>query len=427
MNEKIAKILEKLGLYGTPQECISILSNQYSSLFRIEKGNIPYWINLVEAMNKGYRDSGKNENGHTFFLYLLFRYASNTTYPILNSFIGKFIKREGNILQTDDNKILVNHTFTNLENIRHPDIYINQLNFGNVDKSYSLSMVFENKIDSAIDREKQEKDYIRGMYRDRHGNNENKGIDNDCYAFYMVPSYSSIEINDGIHDNLGRQDVGNVLENLIPSKNYILLSYKEDILPWLENEVLVSIDPNQEYLFLNIKIYIQYLKNKFGVRENINSLKLKLIEKMKLNTLNYDDLELLNRAIELQKKNILDKLGFEIYYFIREKGEATTYIQYIKRKTNRNLPFIKIEIHEKQEGLSYILSIHCETNKNYIDKEEIKAKINNVFGVDKKVIFEDGYYYCELYNNNAENCSFDNVIKLFDEFHSKLDFLNKQA
>lgn len=64
-------------------------------------------------MNLGYRESGKNENGHSRFLYELFRYTSNGTHPIINSFINRFTDRKGFKSKTEENRIAINYTFRN--------------------------------------------------------------------------------------------------------------------------------------------------------------------------------------------------------------------------------------------------------------------------------------------------------------------------
>lgn len=271
MNEELKIVLKKLGYTNPSYDSINDLAQKYYSKFKRREKELPYWINLVEVMNLGYRGSGKNENGHSRFLYELFRYNSNGTHPALNSFINRFTDRKGFKSKLKENKIIVNYTFT--ETGRHPDIYIKRL--GEYDSEKTISAVFENKIDYAEDRKQQMEDYIKGMYKER--DNKDDFCDSNCYAFYLIPDYASIKKDDNVHDNLGRQKVDRkeVLNKLIPDENYILLSYKEDILPWLKNDLLFSL--KEKYLINNVKIYVQYLNNRFGQIESINDIKIKVM------------------------------------------------------------------------------------------------------------------------------------------------------
>lgn len=270
MNEELKIVLKKLGYTNPSYDSINDLAQKYYSKFKRREKELPYWINLVEVMNLGYRGSGKNENGHSRFLYELFRYNSNGTHPVINSLMNRFTDRKGFKSKSGENKIAVNSTFS--ETGRHPDIYINQLEV--YDSDETISIVFENKIDHAEDRDKQMQDYIIGMHKEK--NNGKIILDSNCYAFYLISDCAS-KRNDTAHDTLGRQcvDEKKVLDILIPDKNYILLSYKEDILPWLKNDLLFSL--KEKYLIDNVKIYVQYLNNRFGQIESINDIKIKVM------------------------------------------------------------------------------------------------------------------------------------------------------
>lgn len=303
---KQLKVLKKLGYINKSIEyCFSDLSNKYYNNFKEREKELPYWINLVEVMNLGHRGSGKNENGHSRFLYELFRYTSNGTHPVINSFINRFTDRKGFKSKLGDNKITVNSTFS--ETGRHPDIYINQL--GVHDSNETISVVFENKIDYAEDRDKQMEDYIIGMHNER--NNGNIILDSNCYAFYLISDFAS-KRNDTAHDASGRQKIKDqeILGNLIPDENYILLSYKEDILPWLKSE---SFSKKECYLTDNISLYIQYLNNRFKYLTDINDIILKSIKGInKMESLSLNELYSLQNGLEIliydKKKTIIERL-----------------------------------------------------------------------------------------------------------------------
>lgn len=303
---KLLKVLKKIGYINKSIEySFSDLSNNYYNNFKEREKELPYWINLVEVMNFGYRGSGKNENGHSRFLYELFRYTYNGTHPVINSFINRFTNRKRFKSKSGENKITVNSTFS--ETGRHPDIYINQL--GAYDSDETISVVFENKIDYAEDRDKQMQDYIIGMHNER--NNGNIILDSNCYAFYLISDFAS-KRNDTAHDASGRQyvDKKKILDILIPDKNYILLSYKEDILPWLKSE---SFSKKECYLTDNISLYIQYLNNRFKYLTDINDIILKSIKGInKMESLSLNELYSLQNGLEKliydKKKTIIERL-----------------------------------------------------------------------------------------------------------------------
>lgn len=277
MNKKELKdILVELGCKeNNVEDAIFNLALKYYSSFKKREKELPYWINLVDIMNLGYRNTGKNENGHSLFLCELFRYIFNGTHPVFNSFMNRFTDRkELKCKMSDEGKITVKHTFA--ESGRHPDIYVNQLEVYNSEET--ISVVFENKIDNAEDRDKQMEDYIKGMCEERK-NMKTHSPDSNCYAFYLIYEHASKK-NDNIHDDKGRQKVDdkNVLGYLIPDENYILLSYKEDILPWMKSEQLSL--PKEKYLNENLKLYIDHLENRFGLRENVNNLKADVMNKI---------------------------------------------------------------------------------------------------------------------------------------------------
>lgn len=369
-NDELENVLRKLGYTNNTIEVyLSNLAHKYYIRFKKREKELSYWINLVDVMNLGCRGSGKNENGHSRFLYELFRYSSNGTHSIFNSFIRQFTGRKDFKSKSGENKIILNYTFT--ETGRHPDIYINQLE--EYDSEKTISVVFENKIDCAEDRKQQMEDYIKGMYKER--NNKDNICDLNCYAFYLIPDYTSVKINDDEHDDFGRQKIINkeILDELIPNRNYILLSYKEDILPWLKNNICQLFYKDEKYLVDNIKLYIQYLENRFELREDINSLKIKIMNEIEnINNLNLEDLTTLQDALSLviskQKDEIInnyihkfDNTGFEADKE-RRKGSYDKGFKY--KLTNNFSIWCEININESNKFFHIGLAVNDKKDGN---------------------------------------------------------------
>lgn len=355
---KLLKVLKKLGHINKSIEySFSDLSNKYYNSFKEREKGLPYWINLVEVMNLGYRGSGKNENGHSRFLYELFRYTYNGTHPIFNSFINRFTDRKGFKSKLGDNKITVNSTFS--ETGRHPDIYINQLEA--YDSDETISVVFENKIDYAEDRDKQMQDYIIGMHNER--NNGNIILDSNCYAFYLISDFAS-KRNDTAHDASGRQKIEDqeMLGNLIPDENYILLSYKEDILPWLKSE---SFSKKECYLTDNINLYIQYLNNRFKYLTDINDIILKSIKGInKMESLSLNELYSLQNGLEKliydKKKTIIERLDRICKDFIPDPRTELNKGYIFRLKKNFSI-WIEINLDNENQDFTIGLSTDDDT------------------------------------------------------------------
>lgn len=401
-DEILKNILEKQGF----KDLVELATRYYNEFTEAEK-KLPYWINVIDAMNEGYRRSGKNENGHTRFLHDLLRYTSNNTLPILNSFMNRFTNRKDIKCLPEPDKIIVNHTFN--INGRHPDVYINQINTEN--GLETISTIFENKIDYADDREEQVEDYIIGMYNDRHKDIENASRDNNCYAFYLIADNSSKKKGDG-HDELGRQKVSsNVLGRLISDNHYILLSYKEDILPWLKNEVLVSL--REEYLMLNIKLYIQYLDNKFELREDINRVKMEILNNIGMENLSLNELFALQEGLSVKIKdrkkeiitifeNVCKKAGFTIDNTERkgfDKGWKYTLIEGTKPLENDGFSiWCEINLNENKKDFTIGFSTDDNSSPNTKRNEYIQKKANITFeedwekeGLENKELPSKGY------------------------------------
>lgn len=361
MNDELKIVLGKLGYTNPSYDSINDLAHKYYIRFKEHEKELPYWINLVEVMNFGYRGSGKNENGHSRFLYELFCYTYNGTHPVINSFINRFTYRKRFKSKSGENKITVNSTFS--ETGRHPDIYINQLEV--YDSDETISVVFENKIDYADDRTRQMEDYIKGMYWDRNKGKE--GCDSNCYAFYLIPDYASIK-KDNDHDDLGRQSVDreNVLKKLIPDKNYILLSYKEDILPWLKNDLLFSL--KEKYLIANVNLYIQYLENRFRLSEDINNVKLEILKNIYgMESLNIKELcifqEALNKKLEEYINDFREKLEARKYNKVGNNNSL--YAEYSKNKGTYEI-FAILNLQDYKVDMNYGYTM--KGTKDYINR-----------------------------------------------------------
>lgn len=411
------------------------LAEVYYAKFETERQKLPYWVNLVDVI-------GANENAHTRILQRLLSYESENNYPIFESFIRRFtpdkkFKSKGRYL------FKLNHTFNiheyegNDKRRRYSDIYTYPLD----DKS-GVSIIIENKINYAEDRKGQVEDYIKGMYCDRKDNNTNKTPNNNCYAFYIIPELRCKRSDGVLHDKKGRQMVKNDTFNYIADDHYVLLTYKEDILPWLKEEILLSTHHKEKYLIQNIDLYISYLENRFNMRDNINKTQLNILHNMeKVNSLKLHELIELRKAIETLSKDqkidllnnfemqIREELGYDINKNESNNEYYKGFYVYIK---NKDLPlslYCELNVAEDEPNLSIGIAEDDRekdrdlTNELKKVQDESEETISSLSEFVENRGKEDGYYPKFSFNNlnyqNIKSILSDSLPKIISKLKNK--------
>jgi hypothetical protein len=92
------------------------------------------------------------------------------------------------------------------------------------------------------------------------------------YVLYLPPTYEK-EPN--------KDSWGKYYESEIHNKRYLNLSFKDDILPWLQNHLLPNIRLKDKYLSSAIEQYIDHLEGKFSLRTINNRMNMELQEFIK--------------------------------------------------------------------------------------------------------------------------------------------------
>ena len=115
----------------------------------------------------------------------------------------------------------------------------------------------ENKIYGAVDQESQLERYIECVKK--HGKKES-----NIYVVYLTKD------GEKSADNSSFTQKAKKYLNYKEDDNgrFIPLSYRYDILPWLEAIVLPNCTIKEDLLISALKQYIDYLKNILGIREN---------------------------------------------------------------------------------------------------------------------------------------------------------------
>ena len=206
-----------------------------------EKLQLPYHINVIDELHI-------NENAHSRILFKLLQFKNQKgEYEILESLLS-YIKRKTHSIQFEERIHLRNPLITYNEALI--DLWIRDIGY---------SIIFENKIYNAVDQNEQLSRYIDKTIA--AGYNKKK-----IFVVYLPP--------DG-HEPAD-QSWGKKKEEF--QDRYINLSFRNDILTWLKNEVLPNIRLKDVYLKSAVSQYIDYLEGYFLLRTINNKMNMKLDE-----------------------------------------------------------------------------------------------------------------------------------------------------
>ena len=197
---------------------------------------IPYRVNLVDIL-------GANENAHTRILTAILNYDRDGQYPFVKSFVSHFLTGIDNV-EVNSPRIAMQRN------------YIDAL----IWEENKYAIVIENKINWVVDQKEQIKRYIDAVRNLCNVNPE----DGACIVIYLTEDgrkkVERFSFTEDAKKLLGYKDNDN------PGR-YIELNYKEDILPWLKEDVLLNCRYGEHSLVTMLEQYIDYLENRFGGRK----------------------------------------------------------------------------------------------------------------------------------------------------------------
>lgn len=272
------------------QEYNSLLefSNLFQQTLVTEKRHLPYHINVIDELHI-------NENGHSRVLCKLLCYANaNGEYEFLESLM-KYIIRTSRVSEFERIKI-VNPIIT--QEISRIDLWVRDR-----DKKYAI--IFENKIYNAADQEAQISRYIEKTIADGY---DKKNI----FVVYLSQSGT----------NPDPQSWGNYFEDF--SSRYVNLSFNQDILVWLKQEVFPNIREKDAHLKSTVHQYIDYLEGLFFLRTIDKTMN------MNLDKLISDHLKLEECKDDKERACLLQEKMNELQDLIQK-------MQSLKDKTRQNV------------------------------------------------------------------------------------------
>ncbi len=208
--------------------------NDFNEIYIKEEEKLPYHINLIDELHA-------SENAHSRILGKLLKQQEpiNKRFEILDSFIKYIVEK--NSTYEDFGKIKIYNPKITQEKSRI-DLWIR-------DNDYAI--IFENKVGWAGDQLCQLERYIDVT-------KEYNFKEEQIFVLYLPPTYEK---------EPDEQTWGKYYEQDIYNKRYLNLSFKDDILPWLKNDVLPSIRKSDNFLSSSIEQYIDHLEGMFSLRE----------------------------------------------------------------------------------------------------------------------------------------------------------------
>lgn len=219
---------------------ISQLSSVYSSRYEQLKQKLPYHINIIDELRA-------TENAHSRILRGLFKQQSNGEYEILKSFINNLLKDFG---------IAVNNPIVTDEKHR-----IDLL----VQERGKYALIFENKINYAGFQNRQFARYIDKMRAE--------GYKEEQIFIIYLPPYHYTEIPEHCWK---KSECGNKSYKESFEKRFEKLTFRDNILPWLEEDILPNCRIKDVYIESTIIQYIDHLKGKFDLREINKTMNMEL-------------------------------------------------------------------------------------------------------------------------------------------------------
>ena len=211
----------------------------FNDEYKLRKSRLPYHVNVIDELGAG-------ENVHSRILVRFLGYRKDVKYPVLIYFID-FLR----------NKY---HEFNFSHQIIQPEITSELHRIDLLIKEESYAIIIENKIHHAEDQKEQLLRYIDKV-------RSLKIQDENIYVIYIT--------RDG-----GPPDEISLTPDLIEKfkGRYLELSYRYDILPWLESVLQTDFVKQHDSLSAAMLQYTDHLKGLLELRKNEQTMKGELLK-----------------------------------------------------------------------------------------------------------------------------------------------------
>lgn len=371
------------------------LLEEFTGRYKHLKEKLPYHINVIDELHV-------NENANSRILAALLKYKENGEYTLLKSFIHNRL-RDWNIDVSEPQ-------------ISSEDWRIDLL----VREKGKYAIIFENKIYDAVLQKNQLARYILKMHNKEHYNYE------QIYVVFLPPQkYDPTDCSWKVpikecETCCDATMCPNVEENSLKTKfkdRFKIITFREDIVTWLEEDVIPNCRQKETYLYTAAMQYLDYLKGYFDLRTINKNMNMELQDYL------IKKLELESKSDE-QQLEILDKKMEEIRHLLSQMDG-------IKSSVNN-----RIDEKDRNSWNSYLPKI-IEATDNVAKKLQLKGEagyVNPTIKIDSyifvrffredwdlSIVFEKyGYVanhyffsYIGIYGENIVDSKYLNVGQIF--------------
>jgi len=380
-------------------DSVFALRDSFMHIYDEETNKLPYHVNIIDELHA-------DENAHTRILLKFLSYKKDNSYPLVISFIKLMIgKRDINFPYDKVYKPIV------LFNKEYID--------GLILEQGKYAIIIENKINWAIDQDKQIERYVNTAL--------NKGLNKEnIFVVYLT--------QDG-NKKIGKNSLTDKVKSLLgiteeTQGRFIELNYREDILPWLKNDILPNCIIKEDWLVSALKQYIDHLEGRFGLRTIKYKMNMELQEYLKA-VMKLGEQPEINHQIIKQKISDINKISNQLLLLKddTEKGCWKLWLDRLKKDfPNYNLieninakKYPNIGVIVENKGVKYGILIEYDSHSIYYGigrhfssqdkKDEVEKFVLPI--LDEIGGFKPNRWWYGLKNTSFENayCRLSSLIK----------------
>lgn len=329
------------------------LLEEFTGRYKHLKEKLPYHINVIDELHV-------NENANSRILASLLQYNENGEYTLLKSFIRN---------RLSDWDIDVSEPQISSEDWRI-DLLVREKG--------KYAIIFENKIYDAVLQKNQLARYIIKM--------RNEDFDPEqIYVVFLPPQkYDPTDCSWKVpikecETCCDATMCPNVEENSLKTKfkdRFKIITFREDIVTWLEEDVIPNCRQKETYLYTAAMQYLDYLKGYFDLRTINKNMNMELQDYL------IKKLELESKSDE-QQLEILDKKMEEIRHLLSQMDG-------IKSSVNN-----RIDEKDRNSWNSYLPKI-IEATDNVAKKLQLKGEAGYV----NPTIIIDSYIFVRFFRED---------------------------
>ena len=236
--------------------------NEFLNKFNQTDG-AEYHFNILEE-----QQGNIVENSHTNILIRLLSYKNRFGYIFLQSFCERFFEKFTGNLNVDN---IIFETESPLCSTANGNGRMDGLIYSKNNSKYDFAIIIENKINCAPAGEKQLEKYINSVSEKSNiFSQQTKNNYKKIWVVYLTREGNEKPDKDSCDFLKKEFDCTIDANGEITGERYAALSYSDDILPWLKDEIIPMVPIADIILYSGLIQYADYLDRLFGYDYNKN-------------------------------------------------------------------------------------------------------------------------------------------------------------